>query len=198
MFRNPQDVAVDADRTVYVADTGNHCIRRISNSGHVTTVAGTCGEAGDGYADGNTSHAKFSSPSGISVYYDWSSHNATGSLVLFVADTDNHRIRRIDCIDGTRVRRDGPTVDCKPTVSCFAGRCGNGTRSYTASRTAAPPEPGFADGPAAVARFDSPRGLEADADGTVYVADTNNHLIRAINATGWVFTLAGHVVLQQE
>jgi hypothetical protein len=48
-----------------------------------------------------------------------------------------------------------------------------------------------------VARFDSPRGLEAAADGTIYVADTNNHLIRVINATQFVFTLAGHVVPQE-
>jgi hypothetical protein len=48
-----------------------------------------------------------------------------------------------------------------------------------------------------VARFDSPRGLEAAADGTVYVADTNNHLVRVVNATQFVFTLAGHVVTQE-
>jgi hypothetical protein len=49
-----------------------------------------------------------------------------------------------------------------------------------------------------VARFDSPRGLEASADGTIYVADTNNHLLRVVNGSQFVFTLAGHVESLQE
>ncbi len=49
-----------------------------------------------------------------------------------------------------------------------------------------------------MARFDSPRGLEAAPDGTVYVADTNNHVVRVVNGSGHVFTLAGHVEPQEE
>ena len=49
-----------------------------------------------------------------------------------------------------------------------------------------------------MARFDSPRGLEAAADGTVYVADTNNHLLRVVNGSQFVFTLAGHVEPRHE
>lgn len=60
------------------------------------------------------------------------------------------------------------------------------------------PQPGLADGHGSVARFDSPRGLEAGSDGTVYVADTNNHLIRVVNASQFVFTLAGSVATQEE
>jgi hypothetical protein len=169
----------------------------VSPTGDVTTVAGICGE--DGYHDGFGDVAKFSSPSGISAYYDYHSvgPNAAeyGQLVLFVADTHNHRIRRIDCIDSGV---DSQGEACQVTVKCWAGTCGNGTFSWTATHKVAPPQPGLADGHGSVARFDSPRGLEAAADGTIYVADTNNHLIRVVNATQFVFTLAGHVVPQEQ
>jgi len=195
-FRAPQDVAVSQTRDVYVADTGNHCIRKVSPTGTVTTIAGKCGF--DGYHDGVGTAAMFSSPSGITVYYDYHSGNPNasdyGDLVLFVADTNNHRIRRVDCVNGQHL--DGTT--CDVTVRCWAGTCGNGTFSWTATHKVAPPQPGLADGHGSVARFDSPRGLEAAADGTIYVADTNNHLIRVVNGSQFVFTLAGHVVPQEE
>ncbi len=140
------------------------------------------------------------------MYYDYhtvgppdASHvnsRSYGQVVLFVADTDNHRIRRIDCVDGRGV--DALGDPCVPHVSCWAGRCGNGTFSFTATHRPAPPQPGLADGFADVARFDSPRGLDAAPDGTVYVADTNNHLIRVVNGSRWVFTLAGTVRSFQE
>ena len=201
MFRGPQDVAVDRQKNVYVADTDNNCIRKVDVSGNTTTIAGVCGLNTGGSDDGAALAARFARPSGVTVYYDWSSVNATGALVIFVADTDNHRIRRIDCIEGwegkSTVSKDYKTKGCTPTVMCWAGRCGNGTFSYTLSKMQASVAPGLADGPGDVARFDSPRGIEADDDGVVYVADTNNHLIRAINQSAWVFTLAGKVEVQE-
>ncbi len=74
----------------YVCDTGNHCIRRIFPNGTVTTFAGTCGVAG--LRDGPLTVALFSAPSGITLYHNVSDGNR---LTLFVADTGNHRIRRI-------------------------------------------------------------------------------------------------------
>lgn len=56
-------------------------------------------------------------------------------------------------------------------------RCGNWTENFTRSKELAAPEAGFADGDGAVARFDGPSGLAVGADGTLYVADTNNHLV---------------------
>lgn len=140
MFKAPQDLAVDVKRDVYVADTGNHCIRKVTSLGTVTTIAGKCGY--DGYHDGDGNDALFSSPSGITVYYDWhsvsSNHPYYGQLVLFVADTNNHRIRRIDCVDGTGL--DGWGNACSVTVTCWAGTCGNGTFSWTATHKIAPPQ----------------------------------------------------------
>lgn len=110
LFNNPQGVAVDARGYVYVADTDNHCIRRISPSGSVITLAGKCGER-SGYIDGQGDRSLWSFPSGLSVQLDCGS-DKSGSTPggvsdipytncktnLVVADTGNHRIRRIQCM----------------------------------------------------------------------------------------------------
>ena len=108
-------------------------------------------------------------------------------MVLFVADTENHRIRRID----------NPLASGQAIVTCFSGQCGYGTSSFTESLSLAPPTPGYADGAGTIARFDSPKGLTANFDGWLYVADTNNHLIRAISPNGTTFTVAGNLELAE-
>jgi len=181
LFNEPQDVAVDKEMNVYVVDTGNHAVRKISTDGTVTTIAGT-GEPG--YKDGAGSEAKFSSPSGIALYYD--KVTGSGQLTLFVADTDNHRVRKITGLENDAVN-----------VSCWAGRCGLGTSSYLLSLEDATPRPGFADGDGSIARFDSPRGITVDEEGMVFVADTQNHVIRYITPNNSVYTLAGNLELAE-
>lgn len=171
-FRHPEGVAVDHEGYVYVADTGNHAIRIITPTGRVTTLAGT-GHPGsvDGLvAEGSV---QFASPSSIAV---WS--NNQDEIVLFVADTGNHRIRMITGsvkIDSSTGEKSWSNV----TVKCFAGWCGSS------------PQAGLADGGRSEARFDSPRGVSVSSNGTVYVADTANQLIRSIDPSGNVATLAG-------
>jgi hypothetical protein len=156
-FRNPQDVAVDSTGVVYVADTDNHRIRKIDPTTKlVTTLAG---DGQEGYRDGAAMTARFSFPTGIAVWED-----SDNKVVLYVADTGNHRIRKI--VDGV--------------VSCFAGLCGSGVESAMLATWAAVPHAGLADGDAAGARFDSPMGIAVDLNGVVFVADTGNHLIRRI------------------
>jgi sugar lactone lactonase YvrE len=82
-FRNPSGVATDGEEIVYVADTGNHTIRKIAN-GVVTTVAGLAGSSGN--ADGVGPAARFNAPTAMVV-------DARGSL--YVCDTGNHTIRKI-------------------------------------------------------------------------------------------------------
>ncbi len=85
-FFNPLDVAVDAEGALYLADSGNHCIRRISPT-RVSTFAGTCTLSG--YREGAATSAQFNGPAGIAIASDGT---------FYVADTDNHRIRRITCV----------------------------------------------------------------------------------------------------
>ena len=149
-FNYPYDIAVDGAGTVYVADTSNHLIRRISVTGDVTTVAGAAGQAGS--ADGRGAAARFNEPTCIAV---------DGAGNVYVADTRNHLIRHIS------VAGDVTTV------------------------VGAAKKEGSADGRGAAARFYSPCGIAVDGAGNVFVADTGRYLICRISATGDVTTVAG-------
>ena len=83
-FKNPRGIAVDLDDNIYVADTGNHTIRKISLDGVVTTIAGTAGVAG--FLNGVGTNSRFSAPLGICCDFDGN---------IFVADALNFRIRKI-------------------------------------------------------------------------------------------------------
>jgi sugar lactone lactonase YvrE len=151
-FQGPQGLAIDAGNNVYVADTNNHVIRKVvPSTGVVTTVAGLAGNSGS--ADGLGSLARFNFPSGVAV-------DSEGNL--FVADTENHTIRKI-LPSGS--------------VSTLAGLAGSS---------------GGADGTGSAARFDSPSDVAVDLSGNVYVADTDNFTVRkVVPSTGAVTTLAG-------
>ncbi|MDQ6961736.1 MAG: DUF5011 domain-containing protein, partial [Mariprofundaceae bacterium] len=146
-FNTPNGITVDAYGTLYVADTFNHCIRKISASGVVTTVAGST----LGFTDGAGTAAQFYYPMGITV-------DASGTL--YVGDTNNHSIRKISA---------------SGVVTTVAG---NGIAN-------------FADATGTAAQFNRPHGITVDASGTLYVADSNNHSIRKISASGVVTTVAG-------
>ena len=151
-FDTPSGVAVDSAGNVYIADTLNHTIRKLSSAGVVTTFAGQAGASGS--ADGTAGAARFFGPQGLAL-------DASGAN-LYVADTNNDTIRRIVVASGA--------------VTTVAGAAG---------------EAGSADGLGAVARFNGPSALTIDASGTLYVADTDNHVIRTITSAGKVTTLAG-------
>ena len=149
---HPEAVAVDGKGNVYVADSGSHRIRRIDAAGVITTFAGT-GEQGYGGDGGPAAEALLNAPSGIAV-------DRAGNV--FVADSWNHRVRRIDG---------------QGTITTLAG---TGLRGYGG------------DGAAAVrAQVAYPAGVAADAAGNVYVADSWNHRVRRIAGSGVISTLAG-------
>lgn len=150
-FAAPVGISVDSSGNVYVADSTNHTIRKISSAGAVTTLAGTANSAGE--ADGVGSAARFNTPMGI--YFD-----STG--VIFVADTYNNTIRVI-------------TSDA--TVSTYAG---------------SPGIAGSFDGTGINALFNLPRGLSTNGAGGVFVADTGNNSIRNVSSAGRVITIAGY------
>ncbi len=149
-FYYPYGIAVDPSGNVYVADTWNHLIRKITPGGAVTTLAGLAGVAGA--VNGMGTAASFYFPGGISVDYHGN---------VYVADTWNHLIRKI-APDGA--------------VTTLAGTAGMA---------------GAANGMGTAASFYFPGGISVDSHGNVYVADTWNHLIRKIAPGGTVTTLAG-------
>ncbi len=149
-FSDPVGLAMDASGNVLVADAGNHCIRCVTPTGVVTTIAGTAGVTGS--LDGLATAARFDTPSAIAVGLDG---------VIFISDTGNHTLRRLD--------RNG-------RVSTLAGK---------------PGDAGATNGVGSIARFNAPLGLAVSASGIVFVADSGNHIIRRIESNGTVTTLAG-------
>ena len=148
---NPRALAIDPDDdTIYVADSGNSTIRKITAAGAMTTVAGTAGSSGT--ADGVGTAAQFSTPSGIAV---------GPGKVLYVVDQGSNTIRKI-ATDGT--------------VTTIAGSILNR---------------GSRDGTGTDAWFSSPAGIAADTDGNLFVADTGSNLIRKIDTSYKVTTVAG-------
>jgi DNA-binding beta-propeller fold protein YncE len=82
----PYGVAVDANGNVLIADTYNHCIRRVDANGNIATAVGTCGSRGFSGDGGPATQATLDRPSGVAV-------DASGNL--FIADTLNGRIRKV-------------------------------------------------------------------------------------------------------
>jgi hypothetical protein len=157
--RSPAGVAVGASGTMYVADTGKHVIRAITPRApwNVTTIAGLNGEAA--WADGSVAAARFNAPRGLD-----DDAVATGADALYIADTGNSLVRRLDF--GAM------------TVTTIAGRPG------------ATPSHGFLDATGTNAWFDHPRDVASDASGVLYIADTGNAAIRRILLDKAVTTLA--------
>ena len=203
-FHLPRAVAVDAAGNVFVADAGNHTVRRIAASGAaVTTLAGTAERAGS--AIGTGAAAQFDLPAGLAALADGT---------LYVADSRNHAIRRITTAgvvttfagvapgstDGTGAAarfRQPRALACDGAGNLYVADTLNSTiRKLTPAGVATTlagtaGATGSADGTGAAARFHQPEGILAATDGTVYVADTLNHTIRKITTAGVVTTLAG-------
>lgn len=198
-FDTPSGVAVDASGNVYVADDGNHKIRKITPTGVVTTFAGST----EGFADGTGSTAQFNSPKGIAV-------DASGNV--YVTDEGNFKIRKITPA-GAVTTLAGSTVgfaDGSGTSAQFnllrgiaVDAAGN---VYAADRgnhrirkispagvvtTLAGSSRGSTDGTGVTAKFNELKGIAVDASGNVYAADEFNHKIRKITPAGLVTTLAG-------
>jgi hypothetical protein len=103
-FQGPQGVAVDLEGNVFIADTGNNCIRKISRDGAVSTLAGST-EGEGGHTDGAGDAARFFSPMALAVDID-------GNIV--VADTDSNCIRKVTP-EGVVSTLAGPTSLTSPT-----------------------------------------------------------------------------------
>jgi sugar lactone lactonase YvrE len=150
----PLDVAVDSAGDVYVADYGNHRIRKITAAdGKISTVAGTVGA---GLAPDGTlaTAAQLKNPSAVAV-------DSAGNL--YIADSGNHRVRKVTKADGK--------------ISTVAG---TGAPTYVRD-----------DVQATAAPLYSPMAVVVDSTDTLYIADCNNHRVRKIAADGKINTVAG-------
>lgn len=190
-FDAPQDLTVDDRGIVYVADTMNNAIRMVLPDGTVRTVAGK-GPQQSGGVDGLCSAATFTEPKGIDVTNMLI--KGVNTTVIIVADTGNHRIRRLDVVLGP-----APTYALTPSkciVKCLTGLCGNNSLSASQFKQKATPYAGYADGNGLEARFSAPEGLTiSTSKAYVLVADTGNFLIRWVWINnGTTFTVAGRVV----
>lgn len=204
-FRNPTGLARDAAGNLFVADTGNHVIRRISTSGQVTTLAGAAGQSGSANGTGNA--ARFSYPWGLAV-------DAAGNV--YVGDSGNHVIRRITPAGvvttfagevgvagsndgtGTAARFASPSgLAFDSAGNLYVGDYANSTvrritpAGVVTTFAGSPGVFGYADGTGAAARFNYPDGLAFDAAGNLHVADSNNDIIRRVTPAGNVTTFAG-------
>lgn len=149
-FNTPQGLLEDAQGNLYVADTYSHSIRRVSAAGVVTTLAGT---GARGYTNSpNPLLAAFALPRGMVL-------DSVGNL--YVVDTGNDSIRRLDAVTGA--------------VTTLAGLG----------------VPGYQDGPNVIAQFSAPSSMVRDVRGNLYVSDANNYRIRKVDPNGNVTTIAG-------
>jgi hypothetical protein len=151
-LNRPHGIAVDSNGNLYIADSVNNVIREVKPDGVIETVAGNGqrGSSGDG---GSPRSAQFFAPVGVAVSPDGS---------LYIADTNNHRVRRID--------HGGNIV-------LFAG---SGRAAF-----------GGDGGPATAADLNLPTGLAFDSAGNVYIADSGNNRVRKVSPNGTITTVAG-------
>jgi sugar lactone lactonase YvrE len=190
-FDGPIGIAVDRLGNIFVADTYNDCIRKITANGDVATVAG----AGvPGFKDGEPDSALFDTPCGVAV-------DTSGNL--FVSDTGNNAVRKISATGevatfagGSRGRQDGQgdqasfdhPVGIAGTHDGFlfvADESSGRIRMITPEglvRTVAGDREGFANGIGPGGRFNRPAGIAVDNAGTLYCSDGDNYLIRKVTA----------------
>ena len=231
-LNTPSGVAVDRDGTIYVADTGNHAIRRITPFGRVSTLAGN---GRPGWRDGVGGNAQFDGPMGLALdsrgllvadayndrirlvsrdgqvttiagrggpaledgdaleaAFDTPTGVAAANGVVYVADTGNDAVRRIDPSGHvTTLGTGGAVAGFSKPAGIAAARDG---RVYVTDRRArileltggrtrvvAGGRVGFSNGIGGAIRFRNPAGVAVRPDGAVVVADAGNHLVRLLD-----------------
>lgn len=205
-FFSPTALAFDSvTSNIFVADTGNHTVRKIAPGAVVTTVAGLAGSQGS--TDATGSSARFRSPAGMSA----------SNSMLYVSDTGNHTIRRVTSnavvttyagfpgsvgfsnATGSLARFNTPSRSfLDASGNLYVAETGNNAirkvftggvvTTYAGSGTL-----GNTNGVSTLASFYAPSAVRADSNGVVYAIDTGNSVIRSIVATPDVRPSGTHV-----
>ncbi|MEU7227155.1 NHL repeat-containing protein [Streptomyces chrestomyceticus] len=149
----PHGVAVDGQGNLYIAEWNNHRIRKVDTNGIITTVAGN-GQAGYGSDGGPATATKLYYPGGVEA-------DRNGNL--FIADTSNHRVRK---------------VDARGIITTVAG---TGTPGYVSD-----------GGPATSTPISYPVGVTVDDTGNLYIGETGNQRVRKVDTNGIITTVAGN------
>lgn len=205
-FSRPYGLAFDPAGNLYVSDSGNHAIQKVTPTGEMSLLAGAMGLSGS--ADGTGSAARFYWPSGL----------ACDSLgTLYVADQENHTIRKVTAAGVVSTLAGSPGLsgsqDGTGAAATFNGPMGlvlnesagyllvADSRNHTLRKVTmagvvttlagAAGQSGSADGAAAAARFAFPGGLSLDASGNLFVGDFGNAVLRKLTPAGQVSTPAG-------
>lgn len=204
-FSSPSGIARDSAGNLFVADSGNHTLRKVTPAGVVSTLAGFAGQSG--FTNASGSLARFHSPLGLAL--------ATNGMI-YVADSGNHLLRAVtpggvvstlagsaenwgtnDGV-GSDARFNGPVGTALDDAgNLFVSDANNHTiRKVTpvgvvTTWAGAPGVDGCVDGDATTARFSKPAELAFDRHGNLFVADSFNHVIRKITPDGLVSTVTG-------
>jgi DNA-binding beta-propeller fold protein YncE len=159
---NPSSVALDAAGDIYIADTSDQEIRRVSPDGTITTIAGIHGvpcELAPGCGDGGpATRAQLDQPLGVAV-------DSAGNV--YIADAGDNELRKIAAAAGTITRIAGTGTPCPSAPDCGDG------------------------GSPTTAELNDPQGVAVDPGGNVYIADTGDNEIRELTTDGRIARIAG-------